>query len=179
VKYAAFFRNLNLGRKNCPSKAQFEQAFLDAGAHEASSFLTNGTLVFSASTRSSHHRLLLRASALLKAQCGLAEPAYVRSVSYLVELVAAEPFALVDRSLVYECCVSFLHPEANLPSDVPAYAKRRDVEVLRFTGGEAFSLSRKIGKTPGSPNVVLEKLLGLPATTRSWNTVTRLVRKHA
>jgi uncharacterized protein (DUF1697 family) len=71
VKYAAFFRNLNLGRKNCPSKAQLEQAFLDAGAREASSFLTNGTLVF------------------------------------------------------------------------------------------------------------LEKLLGLPATTRSWNTVTRLVRKHA
>ncbi len=179
VKYAVFFRNLNLGRKNCPNKAQLEQAFLDAGAHEAASFLTNGTLVFSASTRSGHGKISLRASALLRAHCGLAEPAFVRSVSYLADLVAAEPFALVDRSLVHECCVSFLHPDASVPSEAPADANRRGVEVLRFTSGEAFSLSRKIGKTPGSPNMVLEKLLGLPATTRSWNTVTRLVHKHA
>jgi len=179
VKFAAFFRNLNLGRKNCPSKAQLEQAFLDAGAREASSFHTNGTLVFSASTRLGPRRVLLKASALLRAQCGLAEPAFVRSVPYLASLVAGEPFALIDRSLIHECCVSFLDRNATVPSEVPAEAKCQAVEVLRFTAGEAFSLSRKIGKTPGSPNMLLEKLLGLPATTRSWNTITRLVRKHA
>ena len=179
MKYAAFFRNLNLGRKNCPGKAQLEQAFLDAGAREASSFLANGTLVFSTSTRSGYRNVLSRARALLGAQCGLAEPAFVRSVSYLADLVAEEPFALVDRSLIHECCVSFFDPNPSVPPEVPADAKRRGVEVLRFTSGEAFSLSRKIGKTPGSPNAVLEKLRGLPATTRSWNTVTRLVRKHA
>jgi uncharacterized protein (DUF1697 family) len=179
MQYAAFFRNLNLGREGCPSKAQFEQTFLDAGAHLASSFLTNGTLVFSAGARSSPLRLLAKVSELLLAQCGLVEPAYVRPLSYLADLVATEPFALVDRSLVHECSVSFLHPHAVVPSEVPADARRLNVEVLRFTDSEAFGLSRKIGKASGSPNAVLERLLGLPATTRSWNTVTRLVRKHA
>jgi len=40
MKYAVFYRNLNLGRPRCPDRAQFEAAFL-----------TNGTLVFEARTR--------------------------------------------------------------------------------------------------------------------------------
>ena len=42
-----------------------------------------------------------------------------------------------------------------------------------------FSVVRVVGRSPGSPNAFLEKLLGLPATTRVWNTVVRLVDKHA
>ena len=42
MKHAAFFRNLNLGRPNCPTRAQFEAAFVAAGAGFASSLLTNG-----------------------------------------------------------------------------------------------------------------------------------------
>lgn len=177
MRYAAFFRNLTLGRARCPNKTQFEQAFLEAGAREAASFLTNGTLVFAAGARASPQRLLQRASKLLEASCGLVEPGFIRSLPELIQLLATEPFAAVDRSSVYECCVSFLHPDAQPPGTVPLMSSRGDVEVLRFTAGEALSLSRKIGKSPGSPNAFLEKLLGLPATTRSWSTVTRLVGK--
>jgi uncharacterized protein (DUF1697 family) len=184
MRYAVFFRNLNLGRANCPSRRQFEQAFLDAGAQEAASFLTNGTLVFSARARASPQRLLQRASQLLEANCGLVEPGFIRSLPELVRLSALDPFAAVDRSTVYACCVSFLPPDVQLPGTLPLItlplmSSRGDVEVLRFTNGEALTLSRKIGKSPGSPNAFLEKLLSLPATTRSWNTVTRLVGKFA
>jgi uncharacterized protein (DUF1697 family) len=179
VKHAAFFRNLNLGRPNCPDKAELEQAFLDAGAQEAISFLGNGTVLFSTSGRAAPRRLLLRASQLLETRCGLVEPVYARPLSHLAELVASEPFALIDRSTVHECCVSFLHPQVVVPAALLDAARGRGVEVLRFTPGEALSVSRKVGKTPGSPNAFLEKLLGWPATTRSWSTVARLVHKHA
>jgi hypothetical protein len=49
---------------------------------------------------------------------------------------------------------------------------------LRITEGEVFSLSRKIGKSPGSPNAFLEKHLGFPTSTRKWNTIVRLVQKY-
>lgn len=179
LKYAAFFRNLNLGRPNCPTKLQLETAFLAAGAESASSFLSNGTLVFSVKTSLGADKVLALACLALQAECGLKEPAYIRRVDYLAELVALDPFAAADRSSVYECCVSFLHSEiATLPA-VPLESKRGDVEVLRFTSSEALSLSRKVGQSPGSPNAFLEKLFGLPATTRNWNTVVRLVAKYA
>ncbi|WP_092358451.1 DUF1697 domain-containing protein [Collimonas sp. OK242] len=179
MKYAAFFRNLNLGRPNCPNRAQLEAAFISAGADTATSFLTNGTVVFVAGSNARAAKILSLARQTLQAECGLTEPAYIRSVDYLAELVALDPFAVVDREQVYECCVSFLHADSSItPASLPLESKRRDLEIFRCTSSEALSVSKKIGNSPGSPNAFLEKLLGLPATTRSWNTVLRLVRKH-
>src|SRR6186713_2852904 len=109
MDFAVFFRNLNLGRTNCPTKLQLEAAFLDAGAGSAASFLTNGTLVYAAPSVDEARQVFDRAYALLKARCGLKEPAFVRTVDYLAALVDTDPFAAVDRASVYECCVSFLH----------------------------------------------------------------------
>jgi uncharacterized protein (DUF1697 family) len=179
MKYAAFFRNLNLGRPNCPSRAQFEKAFVAAGAESAASFLTNGTLVFAARNKTQARKVLALASEALHAECGLKEPAYFRDLGHLAELVALDPFAAVERSSVYEVCVSFLDPKRITLPALPLVSRRGDVEVLRFTKGEALSVCRKIGNTPGSPNAFLEKLLGAPATTRAWNTVVRLVERHS
>jgi uncharacterized protein (DUF1697 family) len=179
MKYAAFFRNVNLGRPGSPGKAGLEQAFVNAGAESASSFLTNGTLVFTTRPKANPSRLLATASNLLQIECGLMEPGFVRSVAYLKDLVELDPFSAVDRSSGNLCCITFLHASMTAPPEVPLVSKRKDVEVLRFTGGEALCLSRTIGKTPGSPNAFLEKLFNLPATTRNWNTVVRLVRKYA
>ena len=178
MKYAAFFRNVNLGRPNCPSKAQLEAAFVSAGAESAVSFLTNGTVVFAVAVGIEPHEVLAVAHRTLQVECGLKEPAYIRTVDYLAELVALDPFASVDRSAVHECCVSFLPHGIVLPA-LPLESRRGDVEVFRGTSAEALSLSRKVGNTPGSPNAFLEKLLGSPVTTRAWNTVVRLVQRHA
>jgi uncharacterized protein (DUF1697 family) len=179
VKYAAFFRNVNLGRPNCPTKVQIEKAFSSAGAELASSFLTNGTIVFSVAANTRARNVLAAAHRTLTIECGLKEPAYVRTVNYLAELVSLDPFASVERSGVYECCISFLPPEDFVLPAAPLESKRRDVEVLRITDGEALSVSRKIGNSPGSPNAFLEKVIGSPVTTRAWNTVVRLVQQHA
>jgi uncharacterized protein (DUF1697 family) len=178
VKYVAFFRNMNLGRPYCPSKTQFEAAFDAAGAESAQSFLTNGTLVFAARTDAQARTMLATARQTLARVCGLKEPSCLRRLAYLAKLVAEQPFAAVDRGKVYECCVSFMDaPRIRQPA-LPLESKRGDVEVIRFTRGEAFSVSREVGKSPGSPTLFLEKLLGAPVTTRAWNTVVRIVEKH-
>jgi len=178
MKFAVFFRNLNLGRANCPDKAQLEAAFLSAGADTASSFLTNGTLVFSTRSITAARKVLAPACRLLQAECGLKEPAYLRQVDHLAGLVARRPFDAVAAGSVYACCVSFLPAKYTAPAAWPRISARGDVEILRVTDTEVFSISRLVGKSPGSPNALLEKLLGAPVTTRNWNTVTRLVGKH-
>ncbi|MES2951324.1 MAG: DUF1697 domain-containing protein [Pseudomonadota bacterium] len=179
MAHAVFFRNLNLGHPRSPTKAQFEQAFLDAGAVTAQSFLTNGTLVFTTKPRANAAKLLADAASRLHTVCGLVEPGFLRTVAYLRELVAQQAFAAVDPASVYQCCATFLDPRVAVFPPVPFASKRADVEVLRFTMGEALSISRTVGNTPGSPNAFLEKHFGLPATTRNWNTVVRLVQKYA
>ena len=178
MKHAVFYRNLNLGRANCPTRAQFEAAFLEAGAESAESFLTNGTMVFAARTGARSRKVLSAANQALRAVCGLKEPSFLRRVEDLATMVAADPFKRVDRTGVYECCVTFLHADASLPAQAPRSSTRGDVELIHIHADAALSVSRLIGRSPGSPNAYLEKLLGLPATTRAWNTVVRLVDKH-
>jgi len=178
MKYAVFFRNLNLGRPHCPDKAQLEAAFLAAGAQTAASFLTNGTLVFSARSKTAARKVLALACKTLQAGCGLREPAYLRELNQLADLVASQPFKSIKPGSVYACCISFLPATYPAPPMWPQGSARGDVEILRVSPTEVFSLSRQITKSPGSPNAFLEKLLDAQVTTRNWNTVLRLVAKH-
>jgi uncharacterized protein (DUF1697 family) len=175
MRYAAFFRNLNLGRPCCPTRVQFETAFLEAGASEAQSFLTNGTIAFQAGGLRSARKILAAASQSMAARCGLKEPGFLRQMSLLARLVDAAPFASIDPRTVYGCYITFLHQDAVLPGDLPLASPRGDVKVIQLTRTEALCIAHKPGKSPGSPNAFLEKTLALPATTRAWNTVVRLV----
>lgn len=178
MKHAAFFRNTNLGRPRSPTRVQLETAFLDAGAGSAQSFLTNGTLVFEATSAASA-QVATRARDRLNAVCGLTEPVFVRSVAQLAKLVAAEPFAAIEQGDVYECCATLLPANAGRRLAVPQGTARGDVEIIGRQGDVVFSVSRKPGASPGSPNAYLEKVLGLQASTRNWNTILRLVARHA
>ena len=179
-KHVAFFRNLNLGRPNCPTKIQFEEAFTAAGAVSASSFLTNGTMVFTTRSGRQSQRVFNDACEILHRTCGLTEPGYIRTIEYLAQLITLAPFVKIESNSVHTCCASFLHTTEGLSAaPLPLESKRRDVKVLQLTHSEVFSLSIKVGNSSGSPNAFLEKLLSVPVTTRSWNTVIRLVQKHA
>ena len=136
-------------------------------------------MVFTVASGNRARKILASACEVLRGTCALKEPGYIRTVEYLAELVALNPFSKVAQGSVYECCASFVHPQSGALPELPLESPRRDVQVLQSTGSEVFSVSLKIGNTPGSPNAFLERLLGLPVTTRSWNTVLRLVRRHA
>jgi len=179
ARYAAFLRNVNLGRPNSPTRAQFEDAFLRSGAASAESFLVNGTLVFTLAPGLRPRAVAARACEAMAATCGLREPVFVRSVAELRALVASDPFAGQVAQGRDACCISFLGaPRQPLPP-LPLVTARGDLELLRADDGHVLSVSRWVGKSCGSPNAWLERHLGEPATTRNWRTVVRLVEKYA
>jgi len=179
MRSVAFFRNLNLGRPNAPTREQLEAAFLDAGAARATSFLVNGTLVFDVPRGERPRALASRACALMRARCGLREPAMVRTLAELEALVASAPFAGVSVAAPDFACATFLggHREA-LPA-LPLVTPRGDIEFVAATGAEVLSVARVVGRAAGSPNAWLERTLRGPATTRAWRTVERLVKKFS
>ena len=178
ARYAAFLRNVNLGRPGSPTRAQFEEAFLAAGATRAESFLVNGTLVFGVAPGARPRALASRACAHLRARCGLREPLFVRAVSELAALVASDPFAGHVAEGRDAFCITFLGaPRKPLPA-LPLVTPRGDLELLRSDDTHVLGISRWVGKSGGSPNAWLERHLGEPATTRNWRTVVRLVEKY-
>ena len=176
ARYAAFLRNVNLGRQRSPTRVQLESAFLAAGAGSAESFQVNGTIVFTLARGTRPRAIAARACEAMAASCGLREPVFVRSVDELRALVASEPFAGQVADGRDACCISFLGaPRQPLPA-LPLVTARGDLELLR---AEDTHVSRWIGASAGSPNAWLERTIGEPATTRNWRTVSRLVEKYS
>ena len=178
TKFVAFFRNLNLGRPPAPTRAVFEAAFADAGAVDPCSFLTNGTLVFGARTPAQARRILKAAQATLRLD-GFDEPAALRDIDALAALVASDPLAGVALDDVYAPCATFLIGTPAEGVSLPPANPKGDVRVVSWHDGMLLSLTYKLGTSAGSPNAFVERTLDVPATTRVWNTVVRLVRKHA
>lgn len=178
MKFAAFFRNLNLGRPPAPTRTVLEGAFMEAGAVNPCSFLTNGTVVFETSTPARAARILKAVQATLRRD-GFDEPAALRDVAHLAALVASDPLAGVALDDVAATCATFVigapAPGVSLPPTNP----KGDVRVVSWHDGMLLSLSYQRGSTAGNPNAFVERTLDVPATTRVWNTVVRLVRKHA
>jgi uncharacterized protein (DUF1697 family) len=48
------------------------------------------------------------------------------------------------------------------------------VKVIAVSGRFALSLRRRMGTSPLDPNAVVEKGLGVRATTRNWNTILKI-----
>lgn len=179
MKFAAFLRNVNLGRPGAPTKAQLEEAFDQAGGRRAQSFQTNGTLVFEAASLTAAERVLRKALKLLAASCDLAEPACVRSLDELAPLASAPEFDLYDRDEVYEFVLSFAcRRDTVLHGKLPLDNAPGNVRILALKDGNALAISWKLGASPGSPNLFLEKTTGQPWTSRAMGTLQRLVARH-
>lgn len=179
MKFAAFFRNLNLGHGSAPSRVVLEDLFLQAGAEAAASFQTNGTVAFDARGGTRRARSILRGvQTALQLQHGFVEPAFLRDMAHLAALVANDPFRGIACDAIYDFYVTFLHADAVVQPGLPLTNARGDVHVVAYAQAEMMSFNHVRGKSMGNPQVFAETLFGLPATTRTWGTVCRLVDKH-
>ncbi len=64
---------------------------------------------------------------------------------------------------------------SGLPLMQPVGAKWQ-VKFFAMRGRFAFSYARRLGERVVYPNAVVEKQLGLPATTRNWNTIEAIAK---
>lgn len=177
MRFAAFFRNLNLGRPGSPDRAQFIRSMEEAGARAVASVLSHGNAAFSAAGQAQAVDLMEAACAHLREACGWDGAVHVRSFAYLRRLIEATPFAAAPEDDVHERCVTFLPRGVELPP-LPLRNARRDLEVFHASGTEAFSITRLVDGRPGGVNALLERLTRAPLTTRNWNTVVRVVERH-
>ena len=165
----AFFRNLNLGqrRSRSPTRPELLEAFERAGATEAVSFQTNGTVIFECDQ--DPQSIAEDAVRLLTPVCGYDDVALARPVDWLRELDLDEVPVNAE--------VSFFDGPDRFPESLPWVAPRGGLTVLRADSGHAMS----VGDVEGTSGAtwVLEALLGVPVTSRGVPTMRRLQAKLA
>jgi uncharacterized protein DUF1697 len=164
----AFFRNLNLGqrRSHSPTRPELLDALERAGARNPVSFQVNGTVIFGSDT--DPQAVADEAVARLTPVCGYADAVIVRPVGWVLDLELTE---------APDSEVSLFDGPDPFPHELP-WVTGNGVTVVRADHLHAVSLN-DVERTSGA-TWTLERLLGMPVTSRGVPTMMRLqARLHS
>ena len=151
------------------------ELFTQAGAVAPRSYISTGNITFSAPRRLLS-QITGTVEAGIAAVIGRTETVFIRSIDYLAELVASEPFSDSPFPDPIERTVSFTaSPIEPGRLDLPIVSRRTDVALFQATTGEVFVVGRLVDGKGGGGGGLVEKSVGQAVTTRSWNTVLRIV----
>ncbi len=174
--YIAFMRAINVGGHAIVKMDALRDAFATAGCRNVRTFIQSGNVVFDSPLREEGEVL----RTLRKKLCRLlgAEPGILlRSLEEVAQLTERDPFQSFKAERDVKFYVAFLAAEPPVKPRFPLLLPKEGLEAFDMSGREVFIVSRR---NPsgfyGFPNNFIEKELGVSATSRNWNTVTKIVK---
>lgn len=172
MRYAALLRGVS--PMNCKMPA-LKAALENAGFTHVKTVISSGNAVFSARAMS-EEALQKKCEAAMRAHMGREFMTIVRPIDYLEALLARDPFARFDLPPKGKRNVTFFR-------EPPATKPRLPIELR---GARILAMDGREGLTCHVPNaydpafmVLIEKTFGKQVTTRTWETVGRIVKAAA
>ena len=168
-RYAAFLRGI---MPMNAKMADLKQAFEAAGFTDVKTVLSSGNVVFSARS-AAEVGLQRKAEAAMFERLGQVFLTIVRPIETLRQLLASDPYKKFGVSPNAKRIVTFLReaPTAKLKLPIESDGAR----ILAMKGREIFSAYLPSPKGPVFM-ALIEKTFGKELTTRTWDTITKVVR---
>ncbi|HXM39058.1 MAG TPA: DUF1697 domain-containing protein [Gemmatimonadales bacterium] len=168
-RFAAFLRGVTPMNAKMP---ELRKAFESAGFTDVKTLLSSGNVVFSA-RGASETALESKAEAAMLARLGKAFLTIVRPIDVLREMLASDPYRAFRLDPTAKRIVTFLHhqPTAKLRLPIELDGAR----ILALKGREVFSAYVRNPKGPVFM-ALIAKTFGKELTTRTWDTVAKVVR---
>jgi len=168
-RYAALLRGVSPVNARMP---ELKAAFEAAGFEDVRTVLSSGNVVFGA--RPAAEVALERAAeAAMEASLGKAFPVMVREVEALKALLASEPWEAFTLPLGAKRVVTFLREKPGGRLSLPI--EQDGAYILGVLGREVFTAYVPSPKGPVFMTL-LEKTFGKEITTRTWDTIGKIVR---
>ena len=174
-KFVAFLRGINVGGHKPVRMDDLANVFVSIGLKNVTTYIQSGNVIFE-TTRTNRDALTKKIEEALDRLLGYQVKVFLRTADELETLVRLDPFKNVKTGADAKPYVTFLAEAPGREVKVPLMSLQGDVEIIRISGCDVLSLSRRIKGRSGYPNNFIEKEFGLPATTRNWATVTKVVK---
>lgn len=176
AQYAAFLRGINVGGHRPVSMARLAAAFQDMGFTEVKTLLASGNVLFQA--RAGKDGLARRIEVGLGRALGEEIGTIVRSLEELRRLAESRPFRSIRVTPNTRLFVTFLAEKPRSALKIPYTSPDKSFRILRVSEGEVCSVltlgpqwARNLRHMD-----ILEREFGKRVTTRTWNTVLRVVK---
>jgi uncharacterized protein (DUF1697 family) len=168
-RYAAFLRGVM--PTNC-KMPELKRAFESAGFTEVKTVLGSGNVAFAARS-ASEAALRRKAEAAMEERLGQAFLTIVRPVDRLRDLLESDPYRPFGVQPAAKRIVTFLLDEPKAKLTLPL--EQDGARLLVLDGRELFSAYLPTAKGPVFMSLI-ERTFGKEVTTRTWDTVAKVVR---
>ena len=168
-RYAAFLRGVMPFNAKMP---ELRAAFETAGFKDVKTVLASGNVVFS-TAMAAEASLEKKAEAAMKRQLGREFFTIVRPIDALRETLASDPYKSFRLPSAAKRIVTFLRGRPRAALDLPIEIDGARILVMK--GGEVFSAYEPSPKGPVFMTLIA-KTFGQEQTTRTWDTLTKVVR---
>jgi len=171
--YIALLRGINVGGHKRVPMERLRALCEGFGFEQVATYIQSGNVVFNADQQSPAD-LVKKIEEKILVEFGFSASVITRTTGELEKAIERNPFLRESKSDPAKVFVAFLSqaPRADAAKKLAALATAS--EQVRHAGKETYLYYRDgmgRAKLTGS---LLEKVLGVTATARNWNTVTRL-----
>jgi uncharacterized protein (DUF1697 family) len=172
-RYIAFLRAINVGGTTIIRMSDLKRMFESFGLENVETYIQTGNVIFD-SLENSASVLEEQIERQLEAAFGKRIQLFVRTIREVAAMVEECPFDPQEGETVY---VAILDEKPAKKSTEALLLLRSEADDFAVKGKEVFALRRDRDRSIFSNNLV-EKTLGIPATTRNLTTIRKLAGKH-
>ena len=173
--YIAFLRAVNVGGHAVVKMEALRDAFTASRCHNVRTYIQSGNVVFESSV--GEPLILRKLQTQLRSLLGVEPGIFMRTLEEVALLVARNPFREFQGESKIKLYVAFLAEAPRVKPQFPLLLPKEGLEASGMSGREVFVVSRpNASGFYGFPNNFIEKELRLSATSRNWNTVTKIVK---
>lgn len=172
-KYVAFLRAVNVGGNTIIKMTDLKRMFESCGLENVQTYIQTGNVIFE-SNEGKASALEQKIKRQLEETSGKQIQPFVRTMREVVAMVSECPFRPKDGETVH---VVILNKKPDRKSEQALMALRSEADDFAVKGREVYNLRRDREKSVFSNNLI-EKILGIPATTRNLSTLGKLIEKY-
>lgn len=178
IQYVAFLRGVNVGSHVVKSET-LVKVFTELGFSDIHVVLSTGNVVFH-SSETDFEMITSLIEKKLEETCGFAVPTFLRTMAEVRDIAKMKPFKDVEVSVGTRLMITFLGRGVGKSVKTKLTLPNDDFYIIQTTDNEVLSvLSLQHTFRSGDAMRILSDIYGRNITTRSWNTIYRILKFEA
>jgi len=173
-RYIAFLRGINVSGQKLLKMAALRQAFTEAGIAGVKTYIQSGNVIFD-STETDGEKLSRHLEDLIEKSFEFRTDVILRRHSDIESILNSLQISKAESCEEKKYYLTFLKEECPVAIPLPSLSKNRDVEIIYHNNKDFVSISSLFKGNFGFPNAFIEKLTGIPATTRNPITLGKIL----
>ncbi len=171
--YVALLRGINVGGHKKIKMADLKRMFEEMGFERVQTFIQSGNVLFLSKEKANKVRQQLEKQ--IEAVFGYEVTVVLRTIEEMERIVADCPYDASELKEGENIYFSLLAEEPAPDAKERLLACKSDVDDFHCTDTEVYIYARKSIRESIFSNNFLEAKVGVPATTRNWNTMNKLL----